>query len=406
MAGGVVDAGGVDTADPADEQLASFHARLCAQLRASATCEHLTLTPPQVLTYAAALAMGGRGVWAAEALTASLASQLRAGAAAPTAPLAATLAATARLAAVCEAAAAALPALLAGAADAATAAAFDAELPSLLREASAETLLLAATRLAPGDWRLWLAAVEYAGAAGDAGLRAHARAQLREAVAPAGAAPSVADAWTLHATDGWSAAGAPLSGAVDAYHFRRAIDAAAATFAAPGAGLGLATHARGGAASILPLARQARAIAELGTQMADIGDAAEAAVAAAQAEALVADARRGLDAWLLRRQLLARTAQPDAQPTEAATAPAPTSSSAGSAAGLTAVEAAAEETLLAPTAPAFVIEATLDAVHGAVVALRRRLAAANGTPWLQQPGLALAYARARFAAPHLVGVLD
>ena len=54
--------------------------------------------------------------------------------------------------------------------------------------------------------------------------------------------------------------------------------------------------------------------------------------------------------------------------------------------------------LLASPAPAYVVEATLDAVHGAVVALRRRLAADAGKAWQQEPGLGLAYARARFAA--------
>jgi hypothetical protein len=470
------------------------------QTRHEQLCEALSTTPPAagnqllacgldashlaaaLLAYAACVAMGGRERDASHALACSLAAQLHPqGLLRGCDPLmrAQTLAALSRLAAVYPDVAGELSTLLGPAAAGAfeavrTGSEPDPELPELLVEGRPDSLLLAATRAAPDDWATWLATLEFAGGASDEGLRELARQRLREAVQlrhagaggataaaaaaaageqapPSPRAPlSVSDVWTMHAMDAWTAAGAPLSGNVDVYHFRNVIyvaaqqtaaatSAAAAAAAAGGAagapggsappagalGWGLAAQENGGGAAIMPLARQARALVELGMQTLAIGDAGEAEEAAQQAEQLVGDAARGLDAWLLRRQVNQKTARPGGGAAEEAAhvGPSATRLAAGGSAASHAESGAqqqaaphqqycgSEELLLASAGPAYVIEMTLEGVKTAIVELRRRIreasAAASGGsapgagPAPLGPQAALRQAKARFLAPYL-----
>jgi len=207
------------------------------------------------------------------------------------------------------------------------------------------------------------------------------------------------------------------------------IDSSAApSGSAPPAGVlgwGLAAQENGGGAAIMPLARQARALVELGMQTLAIGDAGEAEEAAQQAEQLVGDAARGLDAWLLRRQVNQKTARPGGGAAEEAVhvGPSATRLAAGGAAAPHAESGAqqqqpaphqqycgSEELLLASAGPAYVIEMTLEGVKTAIVELRRRIREASAAGSGSAPGAgpvpvgaqaALRQAKARFLAPYL-----
>lgn len=452
-----------------------------------------------LIIYACALAMAGREQDAAEVLTLSarpvgqrqLQLELEAGGCDLLLSQAYTLVALSRLAHIFPSAASVMPTLLEPVAVAAAgemrrreeemrtrvdlADLPDLDMPALLQEARAETLLIAATRLVPyDDWSMWLSALEFAGATSDEGLRELTRLRLIDAITvrtthasgsnssnSSGASatqqpqqpqqppqPSESDAWTIHAMDGWAAAGSPLSGAVNAFHFRKIIAVAAqkavavSTAKAASGGqsqsdldnvrgqvlsVGLAAQENGGGAAIMPLARQARALLEMGHQSLELGDLAEAQETASQALQLVSDASRGLDAWLLRRQVNQKTARP---PTAAggvgsgsqqdrwgmvagagAGAGGANAGATGAAGGHAAAAQAqaqfegSEELLLSSAGPAFVIEETLEAVKAATHALQRRVRVLDATGGIADlplsPEEAMQAARARFLSPHL-----